>query len=890
MLKKLLLVTCAGVALTSMGQTKNFKAACLNVDGLPPSINVVGINISLNPDGPQEAGTKRISELIAQKGWDFFGVSEDFNYHNELITHFLDYYNIGSYRGNVSLSNASGVPLKMNTDGLGLMYKKSIKATGETMTSWNKTNGYFNNGADELLKKGYRYYCVSVANGLEVDVYVHHMDAETDKEDIEARESQITQLVEAIKNSDNHRPIIIMGDSNCRYTRDRVKELLIDAINADERFEIHDPWIDFEWNGIYPEYGSTSLMTSEYGAQKGEVVDKIFYINNSDANGVVLTANSYLHDTEFSYADGSSISDHYPIVIDFTISNTTNDIAQGSYYIRNVASGEFLCAGANYGTHTALGETGNYITLEKADDNQYYMHSTCGYVSHSCWMDNDKDAYTISMSESGNYVIAFEDENGDKKAFTAHDDMRVEADAYEKDNLAQEWEFLSKDELIKELYSATEDNPKDATFFIKGANFSRNDSDVKANWEQTKDSGLSINYGGLDTEEANNHIVEFYNGQIGTLSSTKTSGSLTQSAEGLPNGKYRMSVQVFKREDGDNFTISANGNNVRIPGISEGAQNGVVPNSISSAAEFFNAGLYKTETEFTITDHALTILINKAHTKSTKWYAFDNFKLTYLGPTDEDNAAYNKVKAAMYDAESKATEMSLDYDNSVVEERWENREIVGNGDAEVKMTYLALAKAAKQQTQTPADMRYVILNNSFEMGDLTYWDTNEGSVVENDATMNGDGDYVFKGTTISQSTASHGINMPNGNYKLTALLSEGGKLIANGAESGVAIVSAAEDGAMTEVSVKFEVTEGTVAISATNIVCADNFVLTYLGEEKIPTTGVSDLKMSGDAQVDVYGVNGVLLKRGVTYGKALDGLAAGVYIVRNGERVQKLVK
>jgi endonuclease/exonuclease/phosphatase family metal-dependent hydrolase len=895
----------AALSLPGIGQTKNFKAACLNVDGLPPSITIAGlINITLNPDGAREAGSERISELIAQKGWDFFAVSEDFNYHNELISRISDYYNVGTYRGEVSSSNTTlSGKLKINTDGLGLMWKKSINASNEAWTKWSSTNGYTTNGADELIMKGYRYYCVTVANGLSIDVYIHHMDAETDAEDIAARESQINQLVDVILASDNHRPILIMGDTNCRYTRDRLKELLFDRINADERFEIHDPWVDFQWDGVYPEYGSDALMTSDLGQQKGEVVDKVFYINNNDANGVVLTANSYLHDTDFSYADGTSISDHYPVVIDFTIQNTSNNISEGSYYLRNVKSGEYLNAGSYWGTHAIVGETGNYISLERAgEDNQYYLHTTYGYLSHDSWMDAaDKAVYTVSKSDDGNYVVTY-DADGETMALTALDNNEVYAQAYVKDDAAQEWAFLSQDDLVKELYAATEASPKDATFFIKAADFSRNDGDY-SKWSISKSNGLNVNRGGLnDGTAADNYIVEFYNKKA---SLPKSNGTMTQTAEGLPNGKYRISVQAFQR-DGSSFSISANGTNIPVPMMADYAQDTqlhadailydgkYVPNTIASAAAFFNAGLYTTTADFTITDHQLSILINKEHNSSEKWSAFDNFRLIYLGPTDEDNAAYVKVKQAMDDAQEKAEAMSLyNYDNSVVEERYYNRQLVGDGDEEVKMTYIALANASKSQNQIPADMRYVLLNNSFEMGDYTYWTAEDGSVDANAEALDADGVYTFTGSAVSQSTDTYGIVVKNGTYEAKALLSNGGKLTANEVESEAAV---AEDGALAEVAVKFYVSAGTISVSASGMASADNFMLTYLSEEDETiedddaTTGIAVAPITSDTLVSVYSVNGVMLKRDVTLANALEDLASGVYIVRSGAAVLKLMK
>ncbi len=832
-----------------MGQKATFNAACLNVDGLPPSISVAGIKITLNPDGAREAGSTRISELIAQKGWDFFSVSEDFNYHDELISQITDYYDIGWYRGEVSTSNTTTAngKIKIKTDGLDLMWKKKYSTSGETLVRWNKTNGYTDSGADELLLKGYRYYCVTVANGLAVDVYIHHMDAETSADDIAARESQITQLVEAIKATDNHRPIIVMGDTNCRYTRDRLKELMFDAINADPRFDMHDPWVDQEWDGVFPTYGGDALMTHTYGDQKGEVVDKLFYINNTDANGIRLTANSYLHDTDFSYADGTSISDHYPVVVNFTIENTSDNLSEGSYYIRNAKTKQFLTAGSYWGTHAIVGETGNYVTLEKAsNDGEYYMHTTCGYLSHGCYMDSSQDVFTIKKTDSGNHIISYVD--GDTYALTALDDKLVNSNVYEEGNSAQEWEFLSQEELVQELYTATEEAPLDATFFIKGANFSRNDS-ANDSWTKSKDSGLSMNHGGIDGPTTDhNFIYEFRNNDIGKLSTTKTSGSMTQSATGLPNGKYRLSAQVFKREDGDNFTIKAyNGSSselasLYIPSISEGAldtqihetaiqqSNGKwVPDSIKSAAAYFNAGLYNTSAEFTVTDHNLTVTINKAHTKATKWYAFDNFRLTYLGPTEEDNAAYDAVKAAMDDAAAKASDYGLtNFNNSTVEERYNDHLLTGDGTSEVKMTYVALANAAIAQTGIPTDMRFAILNNSFEMGSTLYWDNSGIAAVANAESLDADGTYTYSGNTITQSTENNGITLPNGLYELTAELSAGASLTANGQLSEA---STATEGTLQTVSVRFPVSAGTAVIGATanGTFTADNFVLTRIG-------------------------------------------------------------
>lgn len=280
-MKKIILFLCLLCALPIMAQnSKTFKVACLNIDGLPPRVDVTGITeVKLNPEGPQAAGTAKMSELVAQKGWDFFGISEAFNFNEEFISKIKDLYSTGTFRDAIPTSlngiqalqyiNLSGLSVSedtvkksFDTDGLNILYKNSVSVSNEKMVGWKMRNGVTKNGADMLIDKGYRYYTVSLGPGLDIDVYLLHMDAETTERDNVARAVQIKQLVEAIKATDNKRPIIIMGDTNCRYTRDDLEGLLINNINADPRFEIHDPWVDYMWDGRYPTLGSSSIISS----------------------------------------------------------------------------------------------------------------------------------------------------------------------------------------------------------------------------------------------------------------------------------------------------------------------------------------------------------------------------------------------------------------------------------------------------------------------------------------------------------------------------------------------------------------------------------------------------------------------------------------------------
>lgn len=240
MLRKLFITSFALMTLlapnSSFAQRSySFNATTLNVDGLPRTI----LGKEINPDAKEAEGATAIGNETRTKGWDIVAMSEDFNFHDYLIAPISDLYSVGTHGGKVAA--------KINTtDGLGLLLTKKTgwNFSNETRVKWKDHYGEINNGADGLIDKGFRYYTITIAPGVEFDFYCLHMDAEDDPKDIQAREKQLTQLVNYIKENDHGRHILILGDTNCRYTRDNVKGKLIDPINAVDNFTIHDAWIE----------------------------------------------------------------------------------------------------------------------------------------------------------------------------------------------------------------------------------------------------------------------------------------------------------------------------------------------------------------------------------------------------------------------------------------------------------------------------------------------------------------------------------------------------------------------------------------------------------------------------------------------------------------------
>lgn len=369
--------------------SKTFKVCPFNVDGLPKTISILGFTININNDGLEEEGAIAIGKYIANSNIDVFALSEDFNFHPSLAAQINDEYTFGTYRGGISTSNLSGT--KVNTDGLEFLAKAPFSFAEETCTPWNKTYGYTTNGSDELIKKGYRYYVVDLGGGAFVDFYILHMDAETDPKDNEARASQWEQLRDDILSKSTNRPVIVMGDTNSRYTRDDILGLFINPIEATGYYEVKDAWIEHCKNGKYPNLGDEALMVDKLGYREGEIVDKVLYLNPKK-NGLNIQSLDFDVDTAFDK------SDHKPIIVTMKVEGSTYAPAKANNWWR----GETLKGGGqqvyiyNVGAETFI--SGKEPTIKDINSAYIWNINGSGSYTFAC---NNKTEDRIKMSKSG---------------------------------------------------------------------------------------------------------------------------------------------------------------------------------------------------------------------------------------------------------------------------------------------------------------------------------------------------------------------------------------------------------------------------------------------------------------------------------------------------------
>lgn len=929
-MKKYLLTALAAMTLFSASAAKrDFTVAASNVDGLPPEVPInygVGSTVvKMNPDGSQETGATRMGQLFANNLWDIIALSEDFNYHNYIMDGVSAYYNASTYRGKIEQSNLSGSVIGylsqsvyMETDGLCLLSRKKTQVLDEQIVRWNTHYGYTDHEADGLIDKGYRFYQVCLEGDLIVDVYIMHMDAgstteDGDDGDLKARTKQLQQLVAAIKASDNGNPIIILGDTNCRYTRDTLKEDLIDAINADPRFTIMDPWIQYHWaeeggfDAPQLQLGNESIMTHTYGEQKGEVVDKIFYINNTDSE-CQLTCTGYLHDDTFTYADGSQIADHFPVVAYMTIEGPDTPEPPGfeypeapektavqsgkTYFLRNLGSGDFLRAGGAWTTQAVMGDYPSKVIPTNKGGNKYSLKTThdnkwLRWDGGSYYMDQAENEWTLTQVKDNIYTLT----DADGQAVSHADGVLAPAANADPADPNQQWEFLTKEDLINEIWYATSLDNKDATFLMKAPDFGYADQE---SWTSSVGTSWGIAQATAKKERPtygdNRNDVSFwkaYNAK--SSSSSGRTWKLSQTIEGLPAGTYKVSYQclTYNLPAGGNHKFTINGVNAEWDNVASDPGSATVAQNLAS-------GMYSHFVTVTVTNddaayaNKIVISVDKAGTSSATGAYYDNFNIKCIAIEGKmDMTVYDRVKFAIDDAQAKADELGLAYNNRAVESLWRAYEINGDGWNEINQTYKNLAEAVVKRKVVPSDYTYAIINPSFELFpdykdsrynigggfpfgwsyptkfayDSGVWPATD----EYKHTDNPHGEYIFNtwdngmgGNAVYQEVA-----LNPGIYEMTAMVaSDAGNRVylfagANGEQKNyVETVGANElvpvklhftvtDGKPLRIGVAGAGTNGVFALEGGSWYKADNFRLTYVADQDA-MTGYEMLQLAID--------------------------------------------
>ena len=808
----LLVALLVGFCMPAMAQTtestkkSTFNVASISVEGVPQSAResfliFFSLNVSLKQTALAEEGTKQLSLSMSKQDWSIIGLYEDYNYHTQLMS------SLGNYSSYAKSDNGiSRTDTRNSTDGLGLLVKSGY-TLGDLLgyAQWSGGNGanileYTQNGnLDKLVYRGYRCWPVTLPNGAIVDVYTFHLDDgvassssdysnEEDKNAI-ARRNQIASLVSAIKTNaqKNKRPAIVMGLTNNLYTNEGLKQNLIDAVNGVDGLIIKDAWVELMRGGKYPTYPSADETPGSFyfNDQNGEVVNKVFYINN-DASDYTIKANSYYRDVE-NFAS----LDHKPVVVNFTVEekgaeddDVTIDseswvipeddkptaetpsavlgevVSSGTkYFVKNVSSGGFLMAGADWGARACEGSAAMPITITKQGSagSTYTLGTLLNYVfvaddnAERVFMDGgDSDAgnnywvlekvsgseTTVSGTSACQYYIYHSKYDALTSTGNGEYGNLVYCTPLDRNNDKQKWVLLTSTNMRKFMSSATVSNPFDITpFMFGGADFGRllvqrGDASTWGTENGTHNNEFDFWY----NHDGSQHNDGFAFRTIIDYNSSHPAITVEKNLPNMPQGTYHLSFEGFyhvsAQVDGRNqhlvlnIPVTLGANWVNLYQNNEAAwatkSDDWGKGKLNEFLAIFRDGdAYRSEVETTLSEEgSLAFKFSKpeftAGTQSTflgdfprrSLVALDNFSIKYFGAN-----ADNSVKILVYNyLQQTAAKVALlneagqaAYDVSEVIRRYNSNALSSDGSVEIAMIDAAYEIALRAHNAKEAE-------------------------------------------------------------------------------------------------------------------------------------------------------------------------------------------
>ncbi|KAG5352445.1 hypothetical protein C0989_002281 [Termitomyces sp. Mn162] len=286
------------IASSAAAQTSgSFSLLSYNVAGLPEILS----------SGNPIVDTPLISPRLGP--FNIINVQEDFNFNDVL-------YANDNHTFRTPTSGIAGI-------GSGLNTLSDFPFFDLDRVKWSSCN--LNNG-DCLTPKGFTFARIRVSDGFWFDLYNLHGDAGDEAGDINARASNLAQLTTYAQTASIGMPVVVMGDTNTRYTRVGDSESLHSLIDA---LEVTDAWVSFVRDGSFPAEGADALVcafpfpagTTQAEMVACEVVDKIFVRGSSIVSIRSITFTN--EDDAFVDSAGAPLSDHYPVssVVSWTLSS-----------------------------------------------------------------------------------------------------------------------------------------------------------------------------------------------------------------------------------------------------------------------------------------------------------------------------------------------------------------------------------------------------------------------------------------------------------------------------------------------------------------------------------------------------------------------------------------
>lgn len=251
------------------------------------SYNIQGLPFVTGEKGVQLEKTRAVGKLLTKDSYDVACLQEDFFYHIYLDPEVDMPYS----------SRFSGIaPVG---DGLSMYSVHPMFSTARVR--WDTAAGVFDGGSDALTPKGFMVTTLKVSDGVFIDVYNLHADANSEPPSVAARRDNFSQLARFINSYSADRAVVLLGDFNSRLcdTGDGLYELLI------EPCALKDAWCETANGGDYlnipPDAPDGGFFWGHWDS-----LDRVMYRSGGGVSLDILSHEYVFHRNEA----GESLSDH----------------------------------------------------------------------------------------------------------------------------------------------------------------------------------------------------------------------------------------------------------------------------------------------------------------------------------------------------------------------------------------------------------------------------------------------------------------------------------------------------------------------------------------------------------------------------------------------------
>ena len=318
-------------------------------------------------------------------------------------------------------------------------------------------------------------------------------------------------------------------------------------------------------------------------------------------------------------------------------------IAEGKYYLYNVAAQGFIVGANNWGTRASIAKTGGVEFEAVLADGKYELKSAPLYIGKHLgfngYVDNaDLSNWTIAPAEGQEGVFTLSTNDGKVLFWDGGNATTTSVGAMPETVANAYWQFISPAERLAAFAAATAQNPVDATFLIQNPNFSREAS--SSVWTMVADN---MNLCGGTNE---NKCAESWHSTF----------TLSQVIGNAPKGLYALTAQGFfspADAGGSKPVFYANEETVTFP-AKTGSED-----DMDKASNSFLSGLYVCDPIFVkVTENGALTVGAKLEGNTALWCIWDNFQLTYYGEgTDIEDVKNAAIIKELVDLREKATEL-----------------------------------------------------------------------------------------------------------------------------------------------------------------------------------------------------------------------------------------